>query len=493
MRASGILLHITSLPSSYGVGTLADVDKFIEFLKEAKQSYWQILPVTPTDFVNSPYASPSAFAGNTLLIDCDQLAKEGLICENTLFAGKKARGNDYAYAQSNKQIALQEAFANFVKNDPPQDYFDFAENNSYWLEDYALFCALKQHFGGKPWYEWDSAIKLRERATLEIYRDKLADEVDFHIFCQYVFDKQWKIFRNKLRDANIQLIGDIPIYVSYDSADVWAHGNLFDLDDKRRPRCVAGVPPDYFSQDGQLWGNPLYNWKAMASNGYDWWLRRVSRCAELFDVLRIDHFRAFDSYYCIKYGLPNARVGRWKRGVGYNFLHTIKQANPSLTIVAEDLGDIPQSVLRLRDKCGFAGMKVMQFAFDGNPDNPFLPSNYNNNCVAYLGTHDNDTTIGWYNSLDDWHKSIVRNTLQLSNDNGINWQLIGSLAQSNADLVIFTMQDIAGDDSSSRMNTPGTLGWWKYMAKRSDFCSANAKSLAQVTQNTNRCFKEKNE
>lgn len=491
MRTSGILLHITSLPSSNGVGTLADVDRFIEFLRESKQSYWQILPVTPTDFVNSPYASPSAFAGNTLLIDADELASDGLVSEETLLNSKHARGNDYGYAIANKEIILREAFANFIRYNPPADYDSFCTDNKYWLDDYALFCALKKYFQGKSWLEWDDeSARMRVTDTLKFYRNKLADEIDYVVFTQYIFFKQWAKFRAKLQKAGIKLIGDIPIYVSYDSADVWAHPELFDLTSDRRPSWVAGVPPDYFSEDGQLWGNPLYDWDEMKKNNFDWWTRRVGKCSELFDVLRIDHFRAFDSYYAIKYGEPTAKKGHWKKGIGYGFLKHIQDSFPSLTIIAEDLGDIPHSVLELRDKCGLAGMKVAQFAYDGNPSNSFLPQNYEEHCVAYLGTHDNDTTVGWWNSLNDWQRQTVLNLSAIESPEHISRELIVRLANSRAELVVYSMQDIAEDDTQSRMNVPGTLGCWKYMAQRGDFSHANAKFLASVTEQSGRSIKE---
>lgn len=481
------MLHITSLPSSEGVGTLGNVDRFIEFLVASGQKYWQILPVTPTDFVNSPYASPSAFAGNTLLIDLDDLAKSGLISDETLSDGKTCKGNDYAFAAEHKETALREAYHNFIKYNPPLDYADFCDSNAYWLDDYALFCALKKHFGGKSWSEWDDeTVRMRQSAALERYADMLSDEVDYYVFCQYVFATQWAKFRDKLANNGIKLLGDIPIYVSYDSADVWAHPELFQLTDDRRPSWVAGVPPDYFSADGQLWGNPLYDWKAMKTDNYDWWHKRVAKCAELFDVLRIDHFRAFDSYYAIRHGEQTARRGHWEKGVGYEFLKELAQKASPLTIVAEDLGDIPPSVLKLREKCGFPGMKVVQFAFDGNPDNAFLPANHEQHCVAYLGTHDNDTTLGWWQSLSADEQQRVLATLKLSTDEHIAHQLIVLLANSRAELVIYSMQDIAEDDTTARMNKPGTLGCWKYMAKRGDFCAANAKWLKSVTEQADR-------
>ncbi len=487
MRTSGILLHITSLPGASGVGTLAEADRFIQFLQRAKQRYWQILPITPTDFVNSPYASPSAFAGNTLVIDAEQLCSQGLIGTETLLASKHARGNDYGYAIQHKEAILREAFANFVKHNPPADYADFCERNSYWLGDYALFCALKKHFDGKSWLEWpDEDVRMRKPQALERYSQMLSDEVDYVIFCQYVFDAQWKQFRSKLAAAGIRLIGDIPIYVAYDSADVWAHSELFDLTPDRRPNWVAGVPPDYFSADGQLWGNPLYDWEAMRKDKFSWWTKRVGKCAELMDVLRIDHFRAFDSYYAIKYGEATARRGHWRKGIGYDFLKHIQDSFPQLTIIAEDLGDIPKSVLELRDKCGLAGMKVVQFAFDGNPSNAFLPQNFETHCVAYLGTHDNDTTVGWWDSLTEQQRQTVLNMTGLDSGEHISLELIKILAQSRAEMVIYSMQDIAENGTEQRMNIPGTLGCWKYMAKRGDFSLKNAKWLAELTVGANR-------
>lgn len=487
MRSSGILLHITSLPSSMGVGTLAETDKFIKFLKAAKQEYWQILPITPTDFVNSPYASPSAFAGNTLLINVDELGKMGLVSEDTLADAKNCKGNDYGYAIWHKDIILREAFTNFIKHDPSKDYFEFCNKNEYWLNDYALFCALKKHFGGKSWLEWDDEdARMRKPSAMLNYSEELCDEINFVIFTQYIFFKQWADLRKKLAKNNIKLVGDIPIYVAYDSADVWAHPELFQLTSDRRPSWVAGVPPDYFSADGQLWGNPLYDWNAMKQTNFDWWNRRVAKCSELFDVLRIDHFRAFDSYYCIKYGEKTARNGHWDKGIGYEFLKFIQDSNPNLTIIAEDLGDIPDSVLKLRDKCGLAGMKVVQFAYDGNPNNMFLPQNFEEHCVAYLGTHDNDTTLGWWQASDIGTKQNAMRLSNVTDENDISLQLIKVLAESKSELVIYSMQDIAQNDTTQRMNIPGTLGCWKYMASRGDFSQENAKWLADLTVSTNR-------
>lgn len=487
MRSSGVLLHITSLPSTYGVGTLEQASRFIGFLKKSKQSYWQILPVTPTDFVNSPYASPSAFAGNTLLIDVAQLQKQGLISVETLKSCRKMRGNNYGYAIDNKEKMLREAFVNFTKTQQPADYLQFVVSNEFWLEDYALFCAVKRYFNGKSWLEWDDEnIRMRDPATVKNYAEMLKEDVEYTKFCQYVFFKQWKQFRAKLKRANIKLIGDIPIYVAYDSADVWAHSELFELTFDRRPSWVAGVPPDYFSADGQLWGNPLYNWQAMQKENYHWWTMRVKKCAELFDVLRIDHFRAFDSYYAIAYGEKTARNGHWRTGIGYEFLQHLQTSVPDLTIIAEDLGDIPQSVLDLRDRCGLAGMKVVQFGFDGNPQNAFLPQNFEEHCVAYLGTHDNDTTQGWWDSLTQDARNTVLRLTNLQSGDHIALELLQKLANSRAELVVYCLQDLTEKDTASRMNTPGTLGCWKYMATSKEFSADVAKWLADLTEKVNR-------
>ncbi len=487
MRASVILMHITSLPSKYGIGCLANIDKFIDFLVKSKQHYWQILPINPVDFVNSPYASSSTFAGNTLIIDPVQLVNEGLLTDELLEQCSHCNGIDYMYARQNNDKILDYAYRQFVRFDAPRAYHDFVYSNEYWLEDYCLFSALKDYFGGISWEQWpDENIRMRNKSAIDTYSDLLVDRIDYYRFTQYIFYKQWDAFRDKLYRNNISLVGDIPIYVAYDSADVWAHSECFVLTEDHKPKLVAGVPPDYFSADGQLWGNPLYNWKSMSADDYLWWHNRVGQCAKLFDVLRIDHFRAFDSYYVIKHGAPNARVGKWQKGVGISFLRKIISAYPKLSIIAEDLGDIPDSVLALRDKCHLEGMKVLQFAFDGNSNNVFLPHHYPANCVAYLGTHDNDTTMGWWNSLDEHTRSLVKSYCQIDNEVGIHWRLIDILSASMANTIIISMQDIAGDGTASRMNLPGTIGHWKYMADSADFSNENAKHLREITTRNNR-------
>ncbi|MCM1043503.1 MAG: 4-alpha-glucanotransferase [Corallococcus sp.] len=482
MRSSGILLNISSLPSNYGVGDLEGADKFVAFLVKTKQKYWQILPPFPLDTANSPYASPSAFAGNFLFIDIGSLVDGGLLTDGEAARSRNCKGIDYAYAAANKEKLLRIAAARFYRNNPPAEFLDFCEENSFWLDDYALFFALKKHFGGQPWYNWQEGAKLRDGVTVAKFREELSDEIDFVKFVQFVFFSQWQVLREKLCKNGIKLIGDIPMYVAYDSADVWANRKLFDLDANGNAVNVAGVPPDYFSSDGQLWGNPVYNWHAMKKDGYAWWIERVKHCEKLFDVLRIDHFRAFDSYYCVKYGETMARRGMWKKGEGYRFVKTLIDSCENLEVIAEDLGDIPDSVYLLRDKLQIDGMKVMQFAFDGNPDNLFLPQHYNGKCVAYLGTHDNDTTLGWWKSLDDVTRKRVSEYLGGADASNVVYKMMCALAASESRLVIYTMQDVANQDTDCRMNTPGTTGCWQYMADNGVFSNENAKRLLQITE-----------
>lgn len=486
MKSSGILLHLSSLPGRYGVGSFAEADKFIDFMKAARQRYWQILPVTPTDDAHSPYASVSAFAGNKLFIDVEQLEDDGLLSQEDLSQFPRIKGNDYAYAQQAKDTLLEKAYRKFEKDFAPQDYVLFTESNKWWLDDYALFRALKKHFGGAGWQDWPEDIRFRTDKAMSSYSELLADLVGLEKFVQYIFYKQWKVFRQKLSDAEIKLIGDVPIYVAYDSADVWANSGQFELDAQRRPSWVAGVPPDYFSEDGQLWGNPLYNWQEMKKDNYSWWLKRIGHCAEMFDVIRIDHFRAFDSYYAIKYGEKTARNGVWRKGVGMSLLGLIRKTYPQLEIIAEDLGDIPQSVYKLRDDCGLPGMKIFQFAFDGNPDNQFLPHRYPELCIGYIGTHDNDTLLGWWESLDKDTQQKVLDYLKPEEGESVNHAMIRRLMQSKANLVIVCMQDIAGQSGKYRMNLPGVTGGWSYMASDDCFSNANAVMMAELTRLTDR-------
>ncbi len=484
MRSGGILLHITSLPSTRGVGTLADADRFIDFLREANQEYWQILPVTPTDFVNSPYASPSAFAGNTLFIDDDELAASGLVSESTVMSGKTARGNDYGYAIYHKDVTLREAYDSFIKRDPDRDYADFCRLNAYWLDDYALFCALKKHFGGKSWLEWsDENARMRDAQTLAKYRDMLSDEIEFVAFCQYVFHKQWRKFRAKLQVSGIKLIGDIPIYVAYDSSDVWAHSELFDLTKDRRPHHVAGVPPDYFSQDGQLWGNPLYDWDAMKKDGYDWWIRRVAGAGRLFDIIRIDHFRGLESYWAVPYGETTAKNGRWRKGPGMDLVGVLTRWFHDLQFIAEDLGFLTPAVHELLAESGLPGMKVLEFAFDTREPSNYLPHTYDRHCVCYVGTHDNETVMQWREQADRSSVTMARKYLGLSEAEGFHWGMIRGGMSSVADTFVVQMQDCLGLGAEGRMNTPGILGGnWQWRLLPGEASPALAKKLLQYAR-----------
>lgn len=490
MRSSGILLHIASLPSKYGVGSIgSETDNFIKFLSRANQSYWQILPVNPVDFVNSPYASPSTFAGNYLLIDPEALVEDELISHNDIADMPRCNDMDYETAKVSKRKILKTAFFNFFAQPNLNEFFEFIDANADWLEDYALFSALKDAHGGAVWQTWEKPLALRQSDAIEAAKVQYEEQIDFYRFEQFIFYKQWKAFRAKLDAANIRLIGDMPFYVAYDSADVWTNQNLFLLDKNGLPKCVAGVAPDYFSKDGQLWGNPIYNFNAMRKDDYAWWKKRIAHYKKLFDALRIDHFRAFDSYYTVKYGRKNAKIGRWVKNDGVRILSSILQNIEPLTVLAEDLGNIPDSVYTLRERFGLDGMKVMQFAFDGNSRNPFLPENYQPNCIAYLGTHDNQTTLGWYESLQQKTKKAVCEYLQLppfaSGQQVVN-QMMTKLSASAANLVIFAMQDLNCLSDNYRMNTPGTTGCWKYMESAKNFSMATALALEQITRNSGR-------
>lgn len=489
MRESGVLLHITSLPSKFGVGSLGtEADNFIKFLSRAGQRYWQILPVNPVDCVNSPYASPSSYAGNYLLIDVEQLLADGLISSADIDSIPRCNGIDYEVAKVTKKTILKKAFFNFFSQPNLTDFFNFIDKNSFWLEDYALYSAIKEKHNGSSWIDWESELAFRDETALTKAKEEYEELIDYYRFEQFVFYSQWKIFRKKLFDANIKLIGDIPFYVAYDSVEVWVNRKLFVLDKNGYPKIVAGVSPDYFSKDGQLWGNPIYNYKKMRLDSYDWWSKRLLHCAEMFDVLRVDHFRAFDSYYTVKFGSKTARKGKWVKGEGKKLLSIIKNLSP-LKIVAEDLGTIPQSVYDLRDEFNLDGMKIMQFAFDGNKNNPFLPENYSPNCVAYLGTHDNQTTAGWFSSLLPKNKTIALNYLGLPKDataEQVTKQMLTKLFESPANIVIASMQDLNSLDDSYRMNTPGTVGCWKYMESPKNFSMATALFLESITVQSHR-------
>ncbi len=485
MRSCGILMHITSLPSPYGIGTFGkEAEKFADWLKEAGQKYWQVLPIGPTGYGDSPYQPFSTFAGNPLLIDLDELVENGYItremCEAADF-GADPSFVDYEKVTRTKMKLLREAFKGFTDD---VGYTSFMIDERDWLEDYALFTALKEKFGGRPWTEWSEDIKMRVPEAIELYRKELSEEIRFVKFVQYIFFRQWDRFHRYCNKNGIQLIGDIPIYVSPDCADVWAQPELFELDEKRCPKRVAGVPPDYFSATGQLWGNPLYDWEAMKKDNYKWWLKRIGKAGDCFDMLRIDHFRAFDTYYAIPYGHKTAEHGTWEKGPGMELFNAIKNDLGDVNIIAEDLGDIFDSVKALLKDSGFPGMRVLQFGFNPeNSDNDHLPHRYPENCVAYTGTHDNATIMQWYRETDDKSRAMAKRYLKPRFLERMNFCFIRNVYASPACLAIIPMQDVMGLGKEGRMNIPSTLGGnWDWRMPTGATTSARADKLRELAE-----------
>lgn len=476
-RKAGILLPITSLPSRYGIGTLGkEAYRFVDFLKKAGQSYWQILPVGPTGYGDSPYQSFSTFAGNPYFIDLEMLIEEGLltkeICDRAEL-GTDPQYVDYEKQYQNRYPLLRLAFQSFTAQGGIRDkaYRGFCEENAFWLPDYALYMAVKETFDGKSFSEWDEDIRLRREDALQKYRIACREEMDFIYFLQYEFAKQWKQLKTYANENGIRIIGDIPIYVAADSADTWANPQLFQLTEDGVPKAVAGCPPDCFSKTGQLWGNPVYDWDYHKKTGFAWWVRRIRYCYQLYDVVRIDHFRGFDAYYAIPYGDPTAELGTWMPGPGMELFDALQKALGRMDVIAEDLGFLTPSVLKLVRKTGYPGMKVLQFAFDPAGDSTYLPHNYPKNSVVYTGTHDNDTSIGCYKSLSRAEKQFAKAYLGLQGTKNINWAFIRTALASMSDTAVIMMQDYLGLSSEARINTPSTLGdnWkWRMLPGQAD-------------------------
>lgn len=468
MRTSGILMHISSLPSEYGIGTMGkSARKFADFLAKAGQTYWQILPICPTSYGDSPYQSFSSLAGNPYFIDLPTLCKEKLLTEEECRSyswGKKKTEVDYGILYQNRYDLLKKAYARFCKK-KPSDYAAFCEEEKGWLEDYAIFMALKDANGGAPFLEWDRELRLREQKAMEQVKKDCAQEIDFYRMLQYLFYRQWRSLKKYVNDKGIKIIGDVPIYVAQDSADVWANPGQFYLDKELRPIEVAGCPPDAFSEDGQLWGNPLFRWDVMKEDGYQWWTNRIAAMSHLYDVVRIDHFRGFDSYYAIPAEDTTARNGVWKKGPGMDLFETMEQKLGKLDIIVEDLGFLTPSVLKLVKDSGFPGMKLIQFAFDTREESDYLPHNYQKHSVVYTGTHDNDTILGWMKSAPRDSVNFAKRYFNLTKEEGYNWGMMRGAWASVSDMAIVPMQDILGLDGKARMNTPSTLGCnWKWRA-----------------------------
>jgi len=471
-RSSGILLHPTSLPGKYGIGSLGkEAYEFIDFLSESKQKLWQICPLGPTGYGDSPYQCFSAFAGNPLLISLEVLKEEGLLSEEDLTLEEEFSEDyvDYGRVINFKFPLYRKSFENFnsVASDIKKGKFkNFCIKNEEWLEDYTLFMALKDHFNGRPWTEWEGSIKFREEDAMNKYRDELKDSIEFHKFMQYLFFEQWTKVKDYANEKGIKVIGDIPIFVAFDSADAWSNPEIFYFDERRNPTKVAGVPPDYFSKTGQLWGNPLYDWDKLKKRDYDWWIDRFKLILNQADIVRLDHFRGFEAYWAVPAGEDTAINGSWEEGPGADFFNVVREKLGKLPIIAEDLGLITDEVEELRDEFEFPGMKILQFAFDTGEKNKYLPHNYDENCVVYTGTHDNDTTLGWFLNVSTEVKEYVEEYLDIEASD-ICWGLLEAAWSSIAVMAIAPLQDILSLDSGARMNTPGApAGNWQWRYKK---------------------------
>ena len=481
MRTSGVLMPISSLPSPYGIGTMGkQAKKFVDFLDKAGQKYWQILPICPTSYGDSPYQSFSSFAGNPYFIDLEYLCKDKLLTKKECGSfdwGGSEKYIDYGIMYISRYKLLKKAYARFVKN-IPDDYEQFCKTEAEWLDEYALFMALKDANDGVAWFEWDEDLKKRKPEAIEAAKKEYADDIDFYKMLQYLFFKQWRQLKAYANSKNIEIIGDVPIYVAGDSADVWANPKQFYLDEDLNPIEVAGCPPDAFSADGQLWGNPLFRWDVMKKDGYTWWTKRISAMADLYDIIRIDHFRGFDSYYAIPAEDDTAKNGEWKEGPGMDLFKVLEKKLGKLPIIVEDLGFLTPSVIKLLKDSGFPGMKVVQFAFDSREDSDYLPHNYPKNCVVYTGTHDNDTVMGWMKTAPKSAVKFAKEYLNLTKEEGYNWGMMRAAWSSVADMAIVPMQDILGLGSEARINTPSTIGEnWKWRATADQIDNSIAKKL----------------
>lgn len=468
-RSSGILLHPTSFPSRFGIGDLGpEAYRFINFMAATGQRYWQILPLGPTGYGDSPYQCFSANAGNPLLISPERLRDIGLLSDDDLNAMPELPLQvDYGWVIHVKMPLLRKACENFQSRPDPklqQAFEEFCQAKAAWLDDYALFRAVKDAHGGVSWHEWDGAIAQRKPSALEEWHRKLASEIFFHKFLQFEFFRQWGEVKSYANQSGIEIMGDLPIYVAHDSAEVWAHPELFSLDEETNlPALMAGVPPDYFSVTGQLWGNPLYNWKRMRTDGFDWWIQRFRGLFERVDLVRIDHFRGFEAYWAVPLGEETAVNGKWMLAPGQELFNRLKHELGTLPIVAEDLGFITPEVEALRDEFGFPGMKILQFAFDSAPDNPYLTFNFDRNSVVYTGTHDNDTTVGWFTRRSYEDNERIRRYVGYFSPDGIHWDLMRMAFGSVANQAITPLQDILGLGSDCRMNEPGRpMGNWTW-------------------------------
>lgn len=490
MRKSGILMPVASLPGKYGIGTFGEeAYKFVDMLKLSGQGFWQMLPLGPTGFGDSPYQSFSTFSGNPYFIDLELLIEEGLLTKNECEAfdyGTNEERVPYEKVYKSRFILLRKAYkrSNIKEN---KEYVTFIKKNSYWLDDYALYMAIKDSYGGKSFSLWDEDIRTRQIEALDRYKKEYEEEIDFYRFIQFKFDEQWKNLRKYANDNGIRIIGDIPIYVAFDSADTWANPELFQIDTTGFPTEVAGVPPDGFSQTGQMWGNPLYDWKYHKKTGYEWWISRIRHCYEMYDMIRVDHFRAFDEYYSIPYGVETAENGKWKKGPGIEFFDAIKSSLGKLDMIAEDLGYLKESVIKMVEKTGYPGMKVLQFAFDSREESDYLPHKYPENSVVYTGTHDNSTIVGWFEELIEPDRELALDYLKkqsLDSPEEIADAFIGLAMGAVSKLCIIPMQDYLALGNEARTNVPSTLGGgnWEWRMKRDAFTESLALKIRGITK-----------
>jgi len=489
MRAGGILFSIASLPSKYGIGCFSkEAYAFVDFLSQAGQKYWQILPLGPTSFGDSPYQPFSTFAGNPYFIDLEELIKKGVLskkeCEACDF-GSDPEKIDYGKLYNARFPLLRKAYER-SKVGENAEFHQFQEKECYWLKDYAIFMAVKNRFEDLPWDKWAEDIRYRWPNALDYYQRELYFDIEFYEFLQYIFYKQWKKLKNYANEKGIQIIGDIPIYVAYDSVDAWAHPNLFQFNDSRFPTSIAGCPPDGFSADGQIWGNPLYRWDYHRATGFDWWVQRISKCFELYDMLRIDHFRGFDEYYSIPYGSKTAKDGHWEKGPGIDLFRTLKWRLGEKAIIAEDLGYMTPSVKQMMKDSGYPGMKVLEFAFDSRDSSgksEYFPHNYTKDCVVYTGTHDNETLLGWLESIKKEEKQMVKDYLGRPDDSNkeLALQLVRLAVSSVANLCMIPLQDYLGLDNRARINQPSTTGKnWKWRLKKKSLSTDAAQKIYKL-------------
>lgn len=488
-RASGILMHISSLPGKYGIGTLGnEARKFVDFLKEAGQTYWQILPVGPTGYGDSPYQSFSTYAGNPYLIDLEYLVQDSILTHEEiepLDEGVNPECVDYHRLYKEKLHILKLAYDRF--NVDSEDFKQFCNENAHWMDDYALFMAVKNAHSGKSWLEWEEDFKRRNVLKLKEFRRAHQDEISYYKFMQYLFFRQYESLKAYANSQGIKIIGDLPIYVSQDSVDTWANPQLFKLTEDLNLKFVGGCPPDAFSDAGQLWGNPCYDWIANEAENFKWWIERIRASFKIFDYIRIDHFRGFESFWQIPAGDDTAKNGNWELGPGIKLFNAVKEALGDLPIIAEDLGYMTKEVYEFREATGFPGMKILQFAFNPDASSDYLPHNITENSVVYTGTHDNDTIMGWFAGAPDYEVEFAKRYLNLTHEEGYNWGLIRVAMTSISKLAIFQMQDLFALDNSARMNAPGTVGGnWTWRMKEGYDLHSVAARLREYTRMSGR-------